>query len=325
MSKSCVAAVALLSFGILISACVSTPLSTTERVHNHNSNVFPGGELTVVTLNMLHGFSDCLNDETLDGRLDILIRELSVLAPDIVLLQEASVTPERKHGNVVDRLVWELNRAMADSEISYNAVFYPAHGSRLIGFYEGSAILSRYEISGAESVRYTVQSRLPPEGRIALRADIRCSRGLLTAVSTHITNVDALRRDVLIREYQVRELSELLVDWSTDRIGIIVGGDFNATPDSSSIEWMNTIGAIDAWPVTGEESAAQNGATSLRGEVTNPDAVNTKRIDYIFTVGDSIETLLTERILDTPSRAPSGESLWVSDHAGIFTRLRIVE
>jgi len=62
-----------------------------------------------VTFNMLHGFGNRLNDATLEERLALLGDGVRAEAADIVILQEASLTPGR-HGNVVDILRDGLNR-----------------------------------------------------------------------------------------------------------------------------------------------------------------------------------------------------------------------
>jgi hypothetical protein len=65
--------------------------------------------LTYVTLNLLHGgFLSGLtgHDEHLEQRLGLVIRGLRAIAPDVVGLQEASMSHER--GNVAARLAAEL-------------------------------------------------------------------------------------------------------------------------------------------------------------------------------------------------------------------------
>jgi hypothetical protein len=77
-------------------------------VTNVNTDSLPGrARIRVITYNMLHGFGNSLNDETLDARLALLAAALLREQPDIVILQEASTS--RGHGSVVDRLRDMLN------------------------------------------------------------------------------------------------------------------------------------------------------------------------------------------------------------------------
>ncbi|MER3424578.1 MAG: hypothetical protein C4293_16510, partial [Nitrospiraceae bacterium] len=74
--------------------------------------------LRAVTYNLLHGgptsgFAD--GDTHLDMRLEMAIRELEALAPDVIALQEASQS--RRHGNVPERIARRLG---------FNLVFAPA-------------------------------------------------------------------------------------------------------------------------------------------------------------------------------------------------------
>ena len=110
--------------------------------------------LRVVTYNLLHdgagsGFLD--GHTRLEERLEMTIRELQTLDPDIIAVQEAS--DSRRHGNVPERLAGALG---------LHVVFAPAtehlFGLRpldrlivgLLGFKEGSAILSRFPIMASE-------------------------------------------------------------------------------------------------------------------------------------------------------------------------------
>jgi endonuclease/exonuclease/phosphatase family metal-dependent hydrolase len=113
----------------------------------------PRRPLRFVTLNILHDgpTSGFLNNGTrLEERMDLVIRELHRLDPDVVALQEASHS--RRHGDVAQR--------MADG-LGFHKVFAPATErifsipiiDKLIvdamGFKEGPAILSRFPITAS--------------------------------------------------------------------------------------------------------------------------------------------------------------------------------
>ena len=316
-------AVLILSTFVLLS-CVSLPLTTTNEIVNRSKEVFIGNEITILSLNMLHGFSDSENDATLDLRLELLIREVAKLSPDIILLQEASVTSPRRHGNVVDRLVLGLN---SRNRNEYSSLFFPTHGSRLIGFYEGSAIVSRFSIADAELYRYSSQSLFPPEARAALRASIDSREIPISVVSTHLTNRDSIRHGRSILELQAFELAGKLVEWSRGGL-LIVAGDFNAVPGSAPIQLITESGAVDTWPEFLEKRKVlepETDGTSLRGGVLDTGSVWGGRIDYVFlyTAPGSAEVEITDaRQLFKEYYLFEGTPIWISDHAGLMVRIK---
>ena len=276
-----------------------------------------GATLTVITYNMLHGFGDRLNERTLEARFGLLERALEEADADVIILQEASLTPAGRHGNVAERLRDLLNAAAPTRE-PYGSAVAMAHGSRLICFFEGSAILSRYAIESAETIGYRAQAPLPPERRIALRVVLRGERGPIEIVGTHLTNLEARRGAALVRELQARELVDRILRPGDAGRSVIVGGDFNSTPSSAVIRSMLEAGAVDAW-----ESArpGEQGFTALEGEVTDPAARTVERIDYLFVRGARV--LSAEPFLERPGTGPEGRPLWASDHVGVRARIAL--
>ena len=107
--------------------------------------------LRVVTYNLLHdgAGSGFLDGRThLEERLDMAIRELKALDPDVVALQEAS--DSRRHGSVPQRVAAALGFHVV-FESATEHVFGLAPLDWLLvtvmGFKEGSAILSRFPIT----------------------------------------------------------------------------------------------------------------------------------------------------------------------------------
>ena len=125
-------------------------------------------------------------------RLGLLADAIVELEPDIILLQEASAS--QRHDNVVDLLVAGINARGGDE---YNSVFVPAHGSQIIGFFEGEAVLSRFAIEDFEVLRYGVQSLLPPESRIALIVSIDDSVAVKNRFPPQSTQRVATRRAIV--------------------------------------------------------------------------------------------------------------------------------
>lgn len=280
---------------------------------------FPGGLLTVVTFNMLHGFGNRLNDATLGERLALLRDGIRSAGADIVILQEASLTPGR-HGSVVDTLRDSLNRLPGTSGL-YNSAWVGANGSRVIRFREGSAILSRFEILSAQTLVYRSQAFLPPEHRVALRVRLRGAGADLVVIATHLTNTDARRPGGLVRTLQARELA----DWVRTTDGpVIIGGDFNSAPGSEPILAMILAGARDARASAEDAGTASgSGLTGLTGTVTDPGDRAEERIDYIFLSGPGMDVDGVEPFLDRPSARKAGGVLWASDHVGVLARIHV--
>lgn len=291
-----------------------------RQIVNVNSDRFTGNAFTVVTYNMLHGYGSRTNDATLGERLELLAAGIAGTNPDVVILQEASVTPGR-HGNVAEKLRDSLNQRLRGEGISYNSVFAMANGSRIIGFFEGSAILSRFQILSADSLVYRAQALLPPERRTALRARIavggEAAAGSIEIVGTHLTNTAARQTGKLKRTTQAEELVAWLRSGPRDEPALrAVGGDFNATPASDTIRAMLASGARDAW-------SEGPGFTALSGSLTDPNAAADARIDYLFVQGDRAEVQSARPFLDRPFPRQGGGVLWASDHIGVLASIRL--
>jgi len=107
--------------------------------------------IRVVSFNVLHGgpWSGFTGDgQRLERRLELVAEGLAELRPDIVALQEASVS--RRLGNVPARLAERLGLHHVYAPATSH-VFGDGLLSRLVvgalGFHEGSAILSRFPIA----------------------------------------------------------------------------------------------------------------------------------------------------------------------------------
>jgi endonuclease/exonuclease/phosphatase family metal-dependent hydrolase len=302
---------------LLVFGC--NPCNDTDGIiQNVNGSAFAGPGFTVVTFNMLHGFGDAVNDATLDDRLDILAQEIIAAQPDAVLLQEASVTMPAKHCNVIETLATRVNE-----ELSYNSVYARANGSAdLIGFEEGSAVLSRHEIIDAEVHVYTYNATSLPETRIALRVTIRGDGGKnIDLLGTHLTNLEDMVGDDLARTLQARELVQDIIPGRPNSNPVVVGGDFNDPPGSDTYLELTGAGLFE--DLFASENPGVDGFTSFGGgfDITDPAEEAVKRIDYLFMMDGSGSVTGSELFLDAARDIdpdPGNESwLWASDHIGV--------
>lgn len=198
-------------------------------------------------------------------------------APDIVLLQEVDRGTKRS-GNI-DQL-----KAFIDGT-GYGGVF--GRSLDYDGGQYGIAALSRGGFALNETVPLPVvplQQRAggSHEPRVALITVAHTKLGTLQAFTTHI---DASTGD----EYRLQEVAQLLVPirarLSPDR-PVLVGGDFNAEPDSAVVQKLRDAGLRDAWAECGQGTG-----------LTYPADTPRKRIDYVFLTGSLGCT--AARVIDT--------------------------
>lgn len=291
--------------------CVCTTVSTAAEQEN---SVRP---LRVVTYNLLHdgALSGFLDGSThLEERLEQAIRELRALDPDIVAVQEAS--DSRTHGNVPERLAKALG---------FHVVFEPATAHvfglwpldwvvvGVMGFKEGSAILSRFPITASE-IYDLPRCKNWLEPRIMLQATVSTTWGSLQVFSTHTG-----RRD----ECQMKRVGEIV----RDRLGAgpsLLMGDLNASETSEVLTTLRTeAGFIDAFRVANPE---MNGPTVWQ-RIESPGATVSRRVDFILLLNGraSKTSVRSSRIvLNRPGQLPDGTALWPSDHYGVLAELDIV-
>ena len=258
----------------------------------------------VMDLNMLHGFPDFMH---LSDRLDLLADQINLISPDIITLQEVPWT-------------WRTRSAAVHlaQKTNMNYVYLPANGNRwAIFFSEGEAILSKFEIKDVE-----FKELIPRAGffehRVALKATAVTPWGDVHILNTHLTNGDPA-----VNRGQAQDLAEY-VNQFMDKT-IIVAGDFNSLEDSPQIKFISTKW-IDTYRKTNPE---EPGFTCCIDELTVPDAdeVLDQRFDFIFLVPlqghADVSTTSSQIVLDHPFSSNEAV-LWVSDHAGILTKFRII-
>jgi endonuclease/exonuclease/phosphatase family metal-dependent hydrolase len=212
------------------------------------------------------------------------------LRADIVLLQE------------VDRNTQRSGRVDQPATLAKLTGHHVAFGKSLDfqGGDYGIAILSRWPISSDTTFHLPVD---PPqersggsyEPRAALRAVVSTPNGPLAVVNTHLdpSGDDRWRRQ------EIRTVLAIVDSLRRRRIPTIAGGDFNSTPESSTLESVRAAGLRDAWSGCG------------RGDgLTYPADSSVKRIDYLFLSGAA--TCLGATVVRTDA----------SDHRPVFLIVR---
>jgi endonuclease/exonuclease/phosphatase family metal-dependent hydrolase len=192
----------------------------------------------------------------------------------------------------------------------------PAHLHRMTGLsftfgrsldYQGGqygiATMSRWPILKEHLIPLTVT---PPqeraggsrEPRVGLAVTVDARGGPITVINTHI---DASANE----QWRLQEIQTLLAFADSIRSAggvVLMGGDFNSTPESAVQERIRSKGGKDAWPACG-----------TGGENTFPADAPVKRIDYLFHEG-SFECVEARVIVSE-----------ASDHRPLLVRLRRVD
>ena len=211
--------------------------------------------LRVLVYNV-HAGKDAAGTDNLE-RVAELVRQTGA---ELVLLQE------------LDRGTQRSGRVDQPARLAALTGMHAAFGKTLSyqGGEYGVALLSRWPVSAD-----TLLLLDPPEVRAdpafeprgVLRARIVRPGAALYALSTHL---DASREDAH-RRREVAALLEVAGRLRRSGATVLLGGDFNATPESAVIAEVLRAGWRDAWTECG------------RGEgFTFPAGAPVKRIDYLF-------------------------------------------
>jgi endonuclease/exonuclease/phosphatase family metal-dependent hydrolase len=263
-----------------------------------------------VTYNMLHGgpFSAITgDDQELERRLGMAIDALQALAPDVVALQEAS--EGRGRGNVAARIAAALGLHHVHAPATDRVFPLRWLGKLLVwllGFNEGSAILSRYPIVASE-VHELPRCRKQLDPRVMLRARLATPWGELDVYSAHISRDDC----------QIERVAEIAIR-ERGRLPSLLMGDLNAGDTSPAIGRLtNGAGLVDVFRTANPTAPGP----TVWQRVTAAAPTVFRRVDYVFLVPgrECAGRVVGSRVvLDAPGRSANGHALWPSDHYGVL-------
>lgn len=279
-------------------------------------------QLRIVTLN----FWGC--EPPLDRRLELAIRQLRELAPDVVCLQEV-----KPHGGATT--AHAIGEALGMHAHYAQACAWQA-GERGMAHAgeEGLAIVTRAPLLGHEVLRLPTHHELD-DARILLSAHVATAGG---PIWIHTTHLNYRLDDGLSREAQVLAIDAKL---RTSRANAdppqILCGDFNATPDSDEIRFLRGLTTLggrrthfqDAWLRLHREAEPGDGPDqgitwSSENELTRPlrSLDIDRRIDYVFVTSRKKDGRGTVKRCEVVL-ADREDGVCASDHFGVLADVQV--
>jgi endonuclease/exonuclease/phosphatase family metal-dependent hydrolase len=252
-----------------------------------------GEALTVMTLNIW-------NTNNWTARRSAILDWINEIRPDLVALQEVV------RGKRGCQAAWIAERT------GMTATF----GAACIkdGAEFGNAVLSRLPVRASQCDRLT-DAATGNEPRAIVTVEVDAYGRRVSFSSTHLSWQSD---EGWIREQQVRNIAEVLGP-PQDDVLLIVGGDFNATPESAEMLFMKGLPLVDAYEAIHPERLGYTwcDANPLAAKERLPE----RRLDYIL-VGSAADG--AGRVLDAAvvCDEPRG-AIWPSDHFGVAAWLAL--
>lgn len=254
-------------FGLAILALVFLSSATAPRDRRVEVGMTPARPLnesrSAIKI-MAYNINGCQEQRScLDETAALILSE----RPEIVLLSHVLFECGRcEPSNQVEYLAWTANvHAYVFSE-NYRAGWPALRNNERVG----NAILSQFPLRNARAQPLSKPRFRPRRNRRALWAEVDIDGRSLLVAALHNTSINPPRN--------LRQLREVL---SVAPGPVILGGDFNAQPDSSAIRLI-----LDSGKFTGD----------IDGGATFPSDAPRLRVDYIFAPSDW--QLLEHRTID---------------------------
>jgi endonuclease/exonuclease/phosphatase family metal-dependent hydrolase len=271
--------------------------------------------LRVVTLNVW-------NEEGDPGRTELINSELRRIDPDLVALQEVVRRPDRDQ--LAELVAGTGLHATHETEVAGES---PPEVLR----YGGNAVATRWPHRVVEALGRDWDFPDAPWRPMAASVPLPDEGEVLFIATTTSYRLDA----EAFREREALALADLDARHRT-ALPTIMAGDFNATPDASSIRFLTGRQSLagrstayhDAWAVAGSGSgytwSCGNPNTDKDREHLVRQPNHRRRIDYVFVGSAHAHPDARCRIrsatlaFDKPS-----EGIWPSDHFGVVVEVDI--
>lgn len=270
----------------------------------------------------------------LDRRLELAIRQLRALVPDVICMQECRPLDGATGRTTADVLAEALGmHAHYATSCTWNA----GDGSMKSSGQEGLAIVSRTPLLETKTLALpegrAAETRLLLSGRVATAGD---------PVWVHTTHLHYRLDDGVAREKQVLAIDAQIRACGRDNTSApqILCGDFNAVPDSDEMRFLRGLTTLDgrrthfqdAWLRLHRECGPGDGPVqgitwSSDNELTRPlrSLDIDRRIDYVYVTSrkkDGRASIHDCRVVLT-DRDPDG-GFCATDHYGVLAVVQVV-
>ena len=129
---------------------------------------------------------------------------------------------------------------------------------------------------------------------------------------------------------QQAQVAELLQKLAHEALPVLLVGDFNLPPSDPDYKAIVSAGFADLWRLR-TNGWHKKGSTCCQDEdLLNEESALTERIDYIFTrqhrhggAPNFHYPVIVQLTGNDPDEAKTESGLWPSDHAGVFTAIRL--
>jgi endonuclease/exonuclease/phosphatase family metal-dependent hydrolase len=269
------------------------------------------------------------------ARAQLMADEITAAAPDVVVLQEATIwTWQPPGGPASADLLGDLESALAADGAHYAPAAVlnevsgaaPVPGFGTVSFQDHDAILVRTDeppghlrVANVQSGHYASQLTLPTAvGPVTIlrgwiSADVTTQGRTVRVITTHLENASP--------DVQLAQADELLGGPASTSLPVIIAGDFNTGPLADggfltpTYQHILASGFTDAWTVTNPGVPGMTNA--FHAEDPYGPSVPDKRIDLVLVNGN----LRPVSVTVTGTSAVNG--LWPSDHAGVIATIQI--
>ena len=304
----------------------------------------------ILTINVWSGldyrgtfsFGEYENDETRDKRFDVLVKQIKQYDPDIIFTQESN--PVNKFASkLADELDYDEIHQVCNAGIKFGPVGIPTN------FKEGLVILARKnlqleehnveKLTGSIGIYGDLLTIHFDESHFYLAGKIKVNDIPIYLINAHLgaePPYDSV--GVQKRKNEVESILNYITE--LNQHPVILGGDFNAAPESEEIKnisrsellfdtfsknyskktftWdplqnSNIIFSANHFDACGEKLSDE--------EIKSADYDNTpRRIDYIFVNHkfSADDVLYTDIVLNSPF-----DSIYASDHFGLLTNISL--
>ena len=244
----------------------------------------------IATFNLHQGF------KRWEERRELIVEQLGELSPDILSLNEISVPLQTGR--------WLQQTARERHGFRYSLLQQTKTSGWSLD--EAQGLLTRFPVIETGNLDYLSRGRIAQVTRLDIKGQY---------VDVYVTHLHHIPSEDGLRQYQVQSLFQW-VPSRDDVSACIVCGDFNATPDSPSIQLVpssfHTVQTAPTFP------------TALEAPGEPLSRISAPRIslcyDYIWLTA-KLEVHDSGQCFNRPH--PDDPTLWPSDHIGIWADLSL--